>query len=278
MPIQRIVVATDLSEQAGMAVRRAAELATRHHALVVAVHVVPAGLDAELTGFARTRLRSHVDEYADSSVVEPVVRHGPVVREIAAEVVEQDADLLVVGAHGAHGLADAFLGSTPANLVRVSPVPVLVVKNHPRRGYRKVMLAVDTSPAAAAAARTGFALTPDADHVLVHGDIVLGETLLRLRGTDDDHLAELRRVSTKQARADIERVAATLFDIPPRVVIESGRPHTLLPDLARRYGTDLVVVGTGSHSTFGYALLGSVAQHVLRHAPSDVLVVSAVKG
>jgi hypothetical protein len=48
-PPRHVLVATDLSDQAGLAVRRAAQLGEQHDAQVTAVHVLPSGLDAELS-------------------------------------------------------------------------------------------------------------------------------------------------------------------------------------------------------------------------------------
>ncbi|WP_428506727.1 universal stress protein [Pseudonocardia sp.] len=276
-PPRRILVATDLSAQAGKAVRRAAQLGDQHRAQVSAVHVVPEGLAPELTEFARSRLRSHLDEYARTAAT-AVVRHGSVARAIDAEAGDGGADLLVVGAHGAHRLAGAFLGSTSANLVRVSRVPVLVVRNPPGGPYRTVVLAVDTSPASATAARTATCLTPQADHIVVHANVVLGESLMRMHGAGDEQLDQLRAASADEVRGDITALAAELVPPVTRIRIESGRPETLLPELCRRHVADLVAVGTGGRSPLGYALLGSVAQHLLRHAPSDVLVVPSGTG
>lgn len=276
-PPRCVVVATDLSDQAGWAVHRAALLGEQHDAQVTALHVLPAGLDAELTEFAHACLGSHLDRHASTTEAQTVIRHGTVVGEIDAEAIERAADLLVVGAHGAHWLAGPFLGSTAANLVRVSRAPVLVVKNAPQGAYRTVVLAVDTSPASATAAHTASALTPHADHIVVHVSVVVGETLLRMHGASEEHLTQLRQVSTDQVRGDIENLAAELTPTPTQVVIESARPETRLPELSHRHTADLVAVGTGYRSPLGYALLGSVAQHVLRDAPSDVLVVPARK-
>jgi len=58
----------------------------------------------------------------------PKVRHGLVVDEIIAESYEGDYDLVVMGAHGHKGLADAVMGSTSRRVLRRCPTPVLVVR------------------------------------------------------------------------------------------------------------------------------------------------------
>lgn len=277
-PPRRILVATDLSAQAGRAVQRAAQLGAEHKAQITALHVLPKGLDPELTEFAHVHLRSHLDQYAGTTAAEAVIRHGNIARSVDAEATDRGTDLLVVGAHGADRLADMFLGSTPANLVRICQAPALVVSSPPQGAYRTVLLAVDDSSVSATAARAACALTPRADHILAHVSIVLGETLMRMHGASEEQLAELRKTSTDQIRAHVINLATELAPAPTRVRIESGSPQMLLPQMCRDHAADLVVVGTGSHSQLGYALLGSVTQHMLRHAPSDVLVVPARKG
>ncbi|MDX5964969.1 universal stress protein [Rhodococcus opacus] len=59
VPPRQVLVATDLSDPAGRAVRRAAQLAGQHGARVTALHVLPMGVDSNLTEFAYTLLRSH---------------------------------------------------------------------------------------------------------------------------------------------------------------------------------------------------------------------------
>lgn len=277
-PPRRILVATDLSEQAGSAVRRAGQLAAEHAAQLTAVHVLPAGLDAELTEFARRRVRSHIDRFAGPAMTEAVVRHGSVVREIVSTAAEYRADLVVVGAHGGHWLAGRLLGSTPQNLVRVSPEPVLVVKCESEGAYRTVVLAVDASDVARTAAHTACALTPHARHLVLHVAVVVGETLMEMHGVGEAQLAQLRATSTEQVRAEIEKLAVEMTPPAAQVLIESGRPHTRLPELSSQHAADLIALGTGGGPSLGYALLGSVAQHVLRDAPSDVLLVPGADG
>ena len=52
-----------------------------------------------------------------------------------------------------------------------------------------------------------------------------------------------------------------------------GHPGALIPQIARELATDLVAMGTAGRSGLPYILLGSVAEHVLREAPCDVLTV-----
>jgi len=66
-------------------------------------------------------------------------------------------------------------------------------------------------------------------------------------------------------------VKETLGDTPVRVRVAEGHPAKVLVDAAR--GALLVVVGCRGHGGFVGALLGSVSQHVVAHAPCPVVVV-----
>ncbi|WP_344628807.1 universal stress protein [Streptomyces glaucosporus] len=275
VPPRRVLAATDLSEYAGQAVGRAAALAASHGARVRVVHVLPPGIDPELAEFAGELLRSQAGRYAEDSGegVETGLRSGRPGAALLDEAREADADLLVAGAHGAHLRPGAPIGGTPENLVRASRIPVLIVRRPAGAPYRRVLLAVDDSEVSLAAARAGTALTPSAEHLALRVSIVLGERLMLQQGVDDAGLEQLRRAVTEQDRPGVERLADALAPRPDRVLVVPGRAQDTVPEQAGNLDADLVVVGTGTRSGLGYALLGSVAQHVMAWAPCDVLVV-----
>jgi nucleotide-binding universal stress UspA family protein len=69
--------------------------------------------------------------------------------------------------------------------------------------------------------------------------------------------------------------AAAAFDVPVETALLSGRPGPQIVDLARRKGVDLIVLGTHGRTGVSRAILGSVAEHVVRTAPCMVLTVPA---
>jgi nucleotide-binding universal stress UspA family protein len=60
---------------------------------------------------------------------------------------------------------------------------------------------------------------------------------------------------------------------PIRREVWNGRAGREITTVARRLRADLVAVGTAGRTGIPYILLGSVAEHVMREAPCDVLVV-----
>jgi universal stress protein A len=78
-----------------------------------------------------------------------------------------------------------------------------------------------------------------------------------------DDAERLDRVAEEVRRAGVPCTAAT----------EVGRTHTEIVNHARGIGAQLIVMGTHGRQGIGHALLGSVAEKVVQHAPCPVLVV-----
>jgi hypothetical protein len=61
--------------------------------------------------------------------------------------------------------------------------------------------------------------------------------------------------------------------VPVVAAVESGVPAARIVDYARRHDIDLIVMGSHGRTGFSRALLGSVAERVVRLAPCPVLTV-----
>jgi nucleotide-binding universal stress UspA family protein len=64
----------------------------------------------------------------DPKRIEAVLRTGAADEAIAAILEEGEVDLVVMGTHGRHGLADQLLGSTTERVIQAAKVPVLVIR------------------------------------------------------------------------------------------------------------------------------------------------------
>lgn len=146
-----IVAAIDLDELSAEALQKAAFSARASSARLLAVHIcsqsapvapIPlpgtSGLaeeakkaivdDAE--GKVRAMIETHLGD--DGPTPEIVVRHHPSPAEaLCAFANDQNADLIVVGAHRRSGLGRILLGSVAESVVRRAPCDVLVVRPQP---------------------------------------------------------------------------------------------------------------------------------------------------
>jgi nucleotide-binding universal stress UspA family protein len=84
---------------------------------------------------------------------------------------------------------------------------------------------------------------------------------------DDLDFEEMARKTLDEVIGDLADQAA---GVPIRRLVVQGIPAQVLLDAAE--GADLLVVGSRGHGGFADALLGSVSQHCVHHAPCPVVV------
>jgi nucleotide-binding universal stress UspA family protein len=139
---EKILVATDGSEQAARATRRAAELAGKLGAELHLIHVwePPVVFRPEMRGYsalyerieqdARKLLEEEVERIRASgaTVVRSHLRMGRPDVEILAVAEETGAGMVVVGSRGLGGIRRALMGSVSDSVVHHAHCPVLVVR------------------------------------------------------------------------------------------------------------------------------------------------------
>lgn len=147
IPPQHLLVATDLSPRSGLALRRAAAIATEHDAAITAVHAVAPGVHPERADYARSRLHALANEHAPTVVVNTLVRVGKPKVVIADEVCNCGADLLLVRSPHRRRRTDAIRRGLVTKLAQLCGIPVLGVTNPATGNYRTVLSTVETSTA-----------------------------------------------------------------------------------------------------------------------------------
>jgi len=140
---RRILVGVDGSPAAVRALGEAIRLATEQPAMLRLLHIVeePYVYDGEMVNVAAVaegraasgqRLLDEATAQVRQAGMEPeVVLSGTDGRTIGgaiiAEATQWPADLIVLGTHG-HGLVHRLLGGTTEEVIRATPVPVLLVR------------------------------------------------------------------------------------------------------------------------------------------------------
>lgn len=137
-----IVVGTDGSERASVAVRHALALAkmsgaTLHAVLVVHLAVQAGFADSDVGQLEVDRMRKHAEQSSVGVLAEAeqagvsVQVHNPVGTDVANALIrvaeDVGADLIVVGNRGMSGMTRFVLGSVPNKVSHHSPCNLLIV-------------------------------------------------------------------------------------------------------------------------------------------------------
>lgn len=293
MQLERIAIATDFSEPASITT----EWIARHFAPdaeLVLVHVIDPGddrhpsADASRTGISidgeRDRASRRLHELAGgfgAGRCAVDVRIGRPVDEIVHACRAHHADIVAVGKHARRSGLSGFLGSTAEELVRRSPVPVLLVPPPMRAAPRKLLVAVNESHVAPWVVHWSRALARrfDAEAIAVHviGAAVFTSVLAEGASGDDPRATVPEEAPSERSRSAgdwLARLCGRDADRHPiSVDVMFGDPAEEIVRAAERMDADMIIMGSRGLGKLRSALLGSVAGGVLRHAPCPVLVV-----
>lgn len=267
-----LLLATDGSEVSAGAVKVALHMASRCGSHLTVMHMAktlpdyamfnPGGVQqAEDQGRA---VLQEVEEQAGTACVNcaPVLRYGDEpVREIAKQAEESQADLVVMGRRGVHWLERLMLGEAAARVIGHVHCSVLVVPKESGMWDKGILLAVDGSRFADAAAVSAGILAKRCG---------LPVTVLSVCANDD------LKCDMVQAMADRVRDLLRHDGVAADSVVKEGNPAKAIVDAAAENECDLIVLGSHGRTGLDRILIGSVSQQVVVQAKCPVLVTKAV--
>jgi nucleotide-binding universal stress UspA family protein len=146
MEIQKILFATDFSENSRWALKYALSFAGKYGAKLYILHVIqqpsyPLGMYAEISFDAMDKFNRNLSEVTEKEMkelcrkdlagfnnFEALILSGTPFLEILRTAKEKEADLIVVGTHGRTGLDHVLFGSTAEKVVRRASCPVVSVR------------------------------------------------------------------------------------------------------------------------------------------------------
>lgn len=181
--------------------------------------------------------------------------------------------LVVMGTHGRTGLDRVVMGSVTEKVIRHAPCPVLAV---PARGqvsaFRHVLCPVDFSESS----RHAVALAAELAAAGGAGITLLHVLEVPVTYSSEVHVDGFVDVLDQRAARLLEEWAwdlKTKVSVPVAIQSRSGGAGAqILAALDDDPTFDLVVMGSHGRSGLPRALLGSVAEKVVRHAGRPVLI------
>ena len=205
--------------------------------------------------------------------------HEAIVRRAAAT----NADLIIAECHKGARTRPWLIHLTDWELLRISPLPVLLLKND--RPYRRPLTLAAVDPARAhnkprfldagiVDYARGFSKALRGALHLAHANYPNIVGLPHAPSSEDwkwttrsyDQLKEQEREAFEafRVKTDVMRTRAHLV---------TGNPATVIPRLARELGAQIAVMGALSRSGLMRVLIGNTAERVLESLPCDVLVI-----
>ncbi|QCK13613.1 universal stress protein [Mangrovivirga cuniculi] len=148
--MKNILVPTDFSKEAGYALQLAVDFAKKTGAKLSIIHVIEYYPTASFTtmgpapesgmpanAFTAQMIEKvekqfeelRTKEMFDGLDVETIVKIGNPYQNITKKIAALNADLVIMGSKGAHGMDEVMIGSNAERVVRYSKHPVITVKD-----------------------------------------------------------------------------------------------------------------------------------------------------
>ncbi len=273
--IKQILVPTDGSTYASIGVAYCVELAKRHSASLVGLHVVDIKLlegpflrdisaslgtapyvnyQNNISLLLEERGKAALGSFAERCEKEGVAFESQqVVGSVTHSIVEHSklADLLVMGRGGEHGeWLNGLMGSTTEAVVRHAQCPVLVTERE-EAGLQRILVAYDGSDHSRSALQ--FATNMAEAWGVPFEVLMVGK--------------EGSAAVAKEAKSYLEA-----HELEIEYTLLEGDPREVILDYAKEREADLIVMGAYGHSRVRELLLGSTTHYVLNHAPCPVLL------
>jgi nucleotide-binding universal stress UspA family protein len=273
--MKRIIVPIDFSTYSEYALEMAANLAKKNNAEILALHMLEISetiltkgdedLQLETIYFLKLAEKKFEDflqkDFLDGVTVTPIVKHFKVFSEVNDVAKEHNADLIVMGSHGASGLKEVFVGSNTEKVVRHANIPVLVIKHNPiLMEFENVIFACDFS-------EESIASYIKATKTINSLGAKLHLIYVNLPGNHFKSSAEMeKRVSEFLIKADGNTDKINDVKYISDYTVEKG-----ILNYANLVGADLIAVATHGRRGLAHFFEGSISEDIANHSTLPVM-------
>jgi universal stress protein E len=253
----------------------------------------PESRERDMRQQALHRLEAIADQLRQHSIRVTVAVEWdyPVYEAIIRRAVTIKADLIVASRHTGRHTAPWLLRLTDWELVRQSPIPVLLVKNPHAYRHPAVLAAVDPTHAFAKplqldkeilrmgrAVSEGLRGTLHAVHAYARMPVGGVPTEAATAGVMTPRLfADLERKAQRLAKASLTRALRTARIASSRRYLIANDPVGAIVEAARMSRCAIVVMGAVSRSGLKRLFIGNTAERILDELSCDILVVKPPK-
>lgn len=300
-PFHNILVVTDFSPSAAVALETGLSLAAHCGAKLTVAHAIRdvsvafAMLDYGTAWQAApedlNRLQDELRQDAERQLESLIAEHRPAGVEIAAEVLvgtpfnavidavkKQGFDLVIAGTRGMSAVKRVFVGSTATRLARACQVPVWIARHGLLGEAQSILVPLDFSPISDQLLATA-GMIAQATHAKLHLLHVYDvEELYGVPPISDDTRAELSYYRRRARRLALEKLEQSLDTMgldhgTATLHVTQGAPHQVINSTARKLDVGLIVMGSVGRSGLSGMLIGNTAEKILHTSDRSLLVV-----
>ena len=224
-------------------------------------------------------LQELIAPFRDSCPIDvKVVWHNRPYESILREVIDNDYDTIVKGTHKHDALKSVIFTPTDWHLMRKSPVPVLLVKDHDWPANGKILAAINAGSEDPHHQQLNRKITEEAQHLasLLDAEVHLVNaypgTRVNLAVEIPEFDPQTYSRNVRNYHLESLRQHAEAFGISEdRLHVDEGLPEDVIPRVARKLDAELVILGTVGRTGLSAALIGNTAEHVIDQLDCDVL-------
>ncbi|MBO3116139.1 universal stress protein [Winogradskyella sp. DF17] len=273
--MKRIIVPIDFSEHSEFALEAAANLAQKYGSELFVLHMLELS-NAILTSngtnineeavfylkLAEQKFDAFLDKpYLKGIKVNRIVKHFKVFSEVNDVANEHDANLIVMGSHGASGVKEVLVGSNTEKVVRHADIPVLVIKHNP--------ILLDFENGVFASDFSDEAITPYLNAKVTFEKLGVNMHLVYVNSPDGNFRSSTeidKKVSLFLKKADGSLDNLTKVHIVCDYSIEKG-----ILNYANVIGADLIAVATHGRKGLAHFFEGSISEDIANHSTLPVM-------
>ncbi len=291
--IKRIIAVIDPTKDDQNALARSIDLAKKSGASITAfmtVYDFSYEMTTMLSGDEREAMRQAVlkdrelwlkdlvSPYENINIDTQVIWHNRPYEAIINTVINDKYDLVIKGTHQHGALKAVIFTPTDWHLVRKCPTPVLFVKDMQWPAQGNILAAVNAVSENEQHLSLNKRIIKDAQFLCELANAKLNlvnaypATPVNIAIEIPEFNPGLYNESVKKHHIESTNELANEFNLTSdQCFIEEGLPEDVIPDVANRLNSELVVIGTVGRTGLSAALVGNTAEHVIDSLDCDVL-------
>jgi nucleotide-binding universal stress UspA family protein len=281
--LKKILWATDFSDEAQDSFFYAKEFAATFKAELLALHVVPDFSPAlyDTATVIKENLVKRIDLFKSEALekleaiskakdvsFKPIIKEGTVSKKIVETAEEENVDLIVMGKKGLSALEKLFIGSVANQVLRTSPVPILLTKKKSGKpGFKKILVPTDFSKQEERERDFAWKLAKgfDSELLLLH-IMELHEYEFPPRVLDEMLDAILKKLRQRKKREEEDiKVSEDVY--------RSVNASIGIVDYVETHKYDLIVISTSTHGKLERFFLGSTTEKVISYSHVPIFAI-----